>query len=272
MIISSNLAAQSAANDLTKTSAALTKSLAKLSSGSRIVNAFDDAAGVAISLRFDAKIERANAARDNVANAMSFTNTQDGYLKRISNTLNRMSELAMLSLDGTKSDADRTLYNNEFVQLKSYINDISGKEFNGVSLFSASNVESVIDSEGTSFVMSGINLGTTSTTYNNITTSATAISTTSAATTALGYVRTAITQLAADRAQVGANQSRLNMANDYLAATIESFTAATSAIKDVDVATESTEFSKQNILNQSTTAMLAQANQLPQSVLRLLPN
>jgi flagellin len=120
--------------------------------------------------------------------------------------------------------------------------------------------------------MSGINLGATSTTYNNITTSGTAISTTSAATTALGYVRTAITQLAADRAQVGANQSRLNMANDYLDATIESFTAATSAIKDVDVARESTEFSKQNILNQSTTAMLAQANQLPQSVLRLLPN
>jgi flagellin len=272
MTIGSNLAAQSSANDLTRTSSALTKSLAKLSSGSRIVNAYDDAGGLAISMRFDAKLERANAAKDNVSNAQSFSNTQDGYLKRVAKTLNRMSELAMLSLDGTKSDADRTLYNNEFVQLKSYINDISGKEFNGVSLFSSANVESVIDSEGTSFVMSGINLGTTSTTYNNITTSGTAISTTSAATTALGYVRTAITQLAADRAQVGANQSRLNMANDYLDATIESFTAATSAIKDVNVATESTEFSKQNILNQSTTAMLAQANQLPQSVLRLLPN
>jgi len=272
MTIGSNLAAQSSANDLTRTSSALTKSLAKLSSGSRIVNAYDDAGGLAISMRFDAKLERANAAKDNVSNAQSFSNTQDGYLKRVAKTLNRMSELAMLSLDGTKSDADRTLYNNEFVQLKSYINDISGKEFNGVSLFSSANVESVIDSEGTSFVMSGINLGTTSTTYNNITTSGTAISTTSAATTALGYVRTAITQLAADRAQVGANQSRLNMANDYLDATIESFTAATSAIKDVDVARESTEFSKQNILNQSTTAMLAQANQLPQSVLRLLPN
>ena len=84
-------------------------------------------------------------------------------------------------------------------------------------------------------------------------------------------MRTAITQLATDRANVGANQSRLNMASEYLAATIESFMAATSAIKDVDVASESTEFSKQNILNQSTTAMLAQANQIPQSVLRLLP-
>ena len=272
MTIGSNLAAQSAANDLTRTSAALTKSLAKLSSGSRIVNAFDDAGGMAVSMRFDAKLERANAAKDNVSNAQSFSNTQDGYLKRVAKTLNRMSELAMLSLDGTKSDADRTLYNNEFVQLKSYITDIADKEFNGVSLFSAANVESVIDSEGTAFEMSGVNLGATSTTYNAVTQSSTSISTTGAATTALNNVRSAITELAADRAKIGANQSRLNMAADYLAATIETFTAATSAIKDVDVATESTEFSKQNILNQSTTAMLAQANQLPQSVLRLLPN
>jgi len=267
MIISSNLAAQSAANDLTKTSAALTKSLAKLSSGSRIVNAFDDAAGVAISLRFDAKIERANAARDNVANAMSYTNTQDGYLKRISNTLNRMSELAMLSLDGTKSNADRALYENEFVQLSSYITNVAGKEFNGVNLFSSATVSSVIDSEGTTFDMSGVNLGAT--TYTNVTGSS--IASTSAATTALSQVRLAIDQLASDRATIGAYQSRLNMANDQLAATIENFTAASSVIKDVDVARESTEFSRQNILNQSTTAMLAQANQLPQSVLRLLP-
>jgi flagellin len=267
MIISSNLAAQSAANDLTKTSAALTKSLAKLSSGSRIVNAFDDAAGVAISLRFDAKIERANAARDNVANAMSFTNTQDGYLKRISNTLNRMSELAMLSLDGTKSDADRALYENEFDQLSSYITNVAGKEFNGVNLFSAATVSSVIDSEGTTFDMSGVNLGAS--TYTNVTGSS--IASTSSATTALSNVRLAIDQLASDRATIGAYQSRLNMANDQLAATIENFTAASSVIKDVDVARESTEFSRQNILNQSTTAMLAQANQLPQSVLRLLP-
>ena len=267
MTIGSNLAAQSSANDLTRTSAALTKSLAKLSSGSRIVNAYDDAGGLAISMRFDAKLERANAAKDNVSNAQSFSNTQDGYLKRVANTLNRMSELTMLSLDGTKSDADRALYNNEFVQLKTFISDIAGKEFNGVSLFSTANLESVIDSEGTTFDMGGVNLA--SLTYTAVTSSS--IASTSAATTALTDIRTAITQLASDRATIGAFQSRLNMANEGLAATIENFTAASSVIKDVDVARESTEFSRQNILNQSTTAMLAQANQLPQSVLRLLP-
>jgi len=267
MTIGSNLAAQSASNDLTRTSAALTKSLAKLSSGSRIVNAYDDAGGLAVSMRFDAKLERANAAKDNVSNAQSFSNTQDGYLKRVAKTLNRMSELAMLSLDGTKSDADRALYENEFDQLSSYISNVGGKEFNSVSLFSASNVASVIDSEGTSFNMTGVDLD--STTYTAVTGSS--IATTGAATTALSGIRKAIDQLAADRATIGAFQSRLNMANDQLAATIENFTAASSVIKDVDVARESTEFSRQNILNQSTTAMLAQANQLPQSVLRLLP-
>jgi len=267
MIISSNLAAHSAANDLTTTSSALTKSLAKLSSGSRIVNAYDDAAGVAISMRFDSKIDRANAAKDNVANAMSYTQTQDAYLKRIAKTLNRMSELAMLSLDGTKSDADRTLYDNEFTQLKSYIGDVASKEFNGVSLFSSANVTSVIDSEGTSFNMSPIDLGAS--TYTAVTGGS--ISTTGSATTALNDIRSAITQLAGDRATIGSYQSRLNMANDQLAATIESFGSASSLIKDVDVARESTEYSRQNILNQATTAMLAQANNLPQSVMRLLP-
>jgi flagellin len=144
---------------------------------------------------------------------------------------------------------------------------VGSKEFNSVTLFSASNVASVIDSEGTSFNMTGVDLG--STTYTAVTSSS--IATTGAATTALSGIRTAIDQLAADRATIGAFQSRLNMANDQLAATIENFTAASSVIKDVDVARESTEFSRQNILNQSTTAMLAQANQLPQSVLRLLP-
>jgi flagellin len=265
--ISSNLAAQSAANDLSKTSSALANSLAKLSSGSRIVNAYDDAAGVAISMRFDSKIDRANAAKDNVANAMSYTQTQDAYLKRIAKTLNRMSELAMLSLDGTKSDADRTLYDNEFTQLKSYIGDVASKEFNGVSLFSSANVTSVIDSEGTSFNMSPIDLGDS--TYTAVTGGS--ISTTGSATTALNDIRSAITQLAGDRATIGSYQSRLNMANDQLAATIESFGSASSLIKDVDVARESTEYSRQNILNQATTAMLAQANNLPQSVMRLLP-
>ena len=264
MNLGTNIAAQSASMALAQTSAALARSLSQLSSGSRILNASE----LAMSMRFDAKIERANAAKDNVSSGLSYASTQDGYLKRIARTLDRMSELSMLSLDGTKSDADRALYDNEFTQLKSYISEVATKEFNGVSLFSSSNLTSVIDSEGTSFEMAGINLG--SATYTAVSSTST-IGTTGAATTALSNIKGAITELALNRATIGAYQSRLNMASDNLDATVETFSAATSAIKDVDVARESTEYSRQNILNQATTAMLAQANNLPQSVMRLLP-
>ena len=99
--------------------------------------------------------------------------------------LNRMSVLAMLSLDGTKSDSDRALYENEFTQLSSYITNVGGKEFNGVTLFSSANVSSVIDSEGTAFNMTGVDL--TSATYTNVTSST--IATTVGATSALSGIR-----------------------------------------------------------------------------------
>jgi flagellin len=276
MIISSNLAAQSAANDLTKTSAALTKSLAKLSSGSRIVNAYDDAAGVAISLRFDAKIERRQCGAGQCgqrhvlhrhAGRLPEAHLQDAQPNR-ANWRCSPSTAPRATPTGPSTRTSSTSSQN-------YIAGVGSKEFNGVSLFSASNVQSVIDSEGSVFNMTGVDI--TSATYSAVvgtpafdangnvtsTSGGADISSTSNAATALGNIRMAITQLASDRATVGAFQSRLNMANDQLAATIENFTAASSVIKDVDVARESTEFSRQNILNQSTTAMLAQANQLP---------
>jgi flagellin len=268
MNLGTNIAAQSASVALTQTSAALARSLSQLSSGSRIINASE----LAMSMRFDAKLERAHAAKDNVSSGLSYASTQDGYLKQIARTLDRMSELSMLALDGTKTDADRGLYNYEFIQLQDLIKGIATKEFNGVSLFSALDVESVIDSEGTTFTMDGIDLGASSTTYNNVTTSGTSVSSTTAATTALGHIKNAILELSKDRTEVGANLSRFNLASETLDATIQAFSAATSSIKDLDVAKESTEYSKQNILLQATTAMLVQANQLPQTVLRLLPS
>lgn len=267
MIINTNVAAQTSANNLMASSSSLTKSLARLSSGSRIVNPFDDAAGLAVSMRFDAQVQRTNAAKNNVANAMSFTNTQDGYLKRVAKALDRMSELSLLAQDATKSDADRTLYNNEFVQLGAYITSTSTKEFNGVSLFSSTAMNVTIDSDGNTFSMQGIDLAA-STTYTNAT--AANVSTTTAAASALTSIKSAINQLAADRATMGAYQSRLNYTSEQLTMSAENLTAASSVIKDVDVAKESTEFAKQNILVQSGTAMLSQANQLPQGVLRLL--
>ena len=135
MVINTNTAALNGARMLAESSASLSKSLGRLSSGSKINSPEDDAAGLAVSVRFDAEISRTGAAGANIGNAISFNQTQDGYLAKISKTLNRMSELTVLAQDVTKTDSDRALYNAEFTQLGTYVNDVATKKFNGVNLF-----------------------------------------------------------------------------------------------------------------------------------------
>lgn len=266
MVINTNIQAQSAANNLQRSQSRLTTSLARLSSGSKITNPADDAGGLAVSMRLDAQVKRLAAAETSVQNAVSFTQTQDGYLRNISNALDRMSELSILSQDVTKTDTDRNLYDQEFQQLSQYVTDSASKDFNGVSLFSGSNMAVTNDSEGGTFTMNGIDLATA--TYTTATGSS--IGTTTAAAAALTSVKAAITQLASDRATIGAYQSRLNSTSEQLTVSRENLSAASSRIRDVDVAEEATQFARYNILVQSGTAMLAQANQLPQNVLKLL--
>lgn len=266
MVINTNIQAQSAARNLQESQGMLGKSLARLSSGSKITNPSDDAAGLAVSLKLDAQVNRLAAAKSNLGNAISFTQTQDGFLQRVGRALDRMSELAILAQDVTKTDTDRSLYQSEFSQLASFVTSSAGKDFNGVSLFSSSALSVTTDSEGTTFSMSGINLGAAA--YTGATGASVASSASAAA--ALTSVKSAITQLASDRATIGAFQARLNSTADQVAVSKENLVAASSRIKDVDVADESTAYARYNILVQSGTAMLAQANQLPQSVLRLL--
>ncbi len=268
MVINTNIQAQAAAANLSTSSNMLARSLARLSSGSKIVNPSDDAAGLAVASRLDAQILRLNAARSNVGNAVSFTQTQDGYLKNIAKALDRMSELAILAQDGTKSDTDRGLYNTEFSQLQEYILNTSDKDFNGVSLFSNVSLQVTIDSEGNSFSMDGIDLGGTK--YADAIAASTNISTTADAGDAIGFITNAISGLASDRAAIGAYQTRLNFTAEQLQVNSENLAAANSRIQDVDVAEESTQYARYQILVQSGTAMLAQANAMPQSALRLL--
>src|SRR5690349_6305420 len=135
MVINTNISAQSSARLLSESSSMLSKSLAGLSSGSKITSPEDDAAGLAVSTRFDAQINRGTAAKNNIGNAISFSQTQDGFLKKVSKALDRMSELSILSQDVTKTDADRALYDAEFGTLGEYVDDVATKEFNGVALF-----------------------------------------------------------------------------------------------------------------------------------------
>jgi flagellin len=273
MVINTNVPAQSSARLLSESSSMLAKSLARLSSGSKIISPEDDAAGLAVSQRFDAQINRTAAARSNISNAVSFNQTQDGFLQKVSKALDRMSELSILSQDVTKSDADRTLYDKEFTELKTYITNSGTKDFNGISLFSSSALSVTTDGDTNSgtanaFSMSGVDLAGAS--YAAATGSSSGVSTVSAAATALTNVKGAIDQLAKDRAQIGANISRLNFTNEQLGVLKDNLSAANSRIKDVDVAEESTKFARYNILVQAGTAMLAQANSTPQSALRLL--
>jgi|SRR6267378_3161332 len=266
MVINTNISAQSSARLLSLSQTQLSKSLARLSSGSKITSPEDDVAGLAVSMRFDAQINRIGAATSNVNNAVSFSQTQDGFLQKVSKALDRMSELSILSQDVTKSGADRGLYQKEFSTLGAYVSDLATKDFNGVSLFGTTSANITTDSEGNTFSMAAVDLSAS--VYSTATGGD--VSTTAGAVTALTNVKLAITQLATDRATIGANVSRLTSYSDQLGVLKDNLSAANSRIKDVDVATESTQYARYNILVQAGTAMLAQANANPQSALRLL--
>jgi flagellin len=266
MVINTNLSAQGSATLLMQSSTKLSQSLARLSSGSKITSPADDSAGLAVSMKLNAQMSRIDGASNNVGNAISFSQTQDGYVSKVNDAFSRMSELAVLAQDVTKTTGDRALYQQEFKALGSYVDNVATKDFNGVSLFNGNTLNVTTDSEANTFGMVGIDLS--STTYSTATKDD--ITSLNGATTALTDVKAAISQLASDRANIGSNIESLTYYNDQLNSLKNNLSAANSRITDVDVAQESTNYAKYNILVQSGTAMLAQANSLPQSVLKLL--
>lgn len=270
VVINTNVSAINSSRLLATSTSMLSKSLARLSSGSRIISPEDDAAGLAQSIKFDAQINRNSAANINIGNAISFSQTQDGFLQKVQKALDRMSEISVLAQDTTKTNSDLSNYQSEFTQLASYISDITDKTFNGVSLFGSSGLGVTIDSDAVTFGMNAANLSGGSGTGVLNAYSGISVATSAAAATALGEIKTAIQALANMRAQVGANITRLNLTSEQISILNENLSAANSRLKDVDVAEESTQFARYNILVQSGTAMLAQANALPQSALRLL--
>jgi flagellin len=195
-------------------------------------------------------------------------------MEKVAGALERMSELAMLATDETKSNTDRALYQKEFLELQEFIDDVSDKEFNGTNLFSSSHLTVTVGVTGagvaTNVTLAGANL--TDITYQTLSasTSSYAVDSAASAAAALISVQSVIDQLASDRAQVGANISRLESERASLAILRDNISQARSRIIDVNVAEESANFAKQQILVQSGTAMLAQANVIPQSALRLI--
>jgi len=268
MVINTNISAQSTAQLLGQSSSKLSASLARLSSGSKITSPADDSAGLAVSMNLVAQMGRNTAASNNVGNAISFNQTQDGYLQQVNNALGRMSELSVQSQDVTKSDSDRSLYQQEFNTLANYVSNVSTKDFNGVSLFNGNDLKVTVDSDANTFTNKGVDL--TSNVYSKLAGGSETIGTTTGAVQALTDVKAAISQLASNRAAIGANIETLTDYSNQLGTLNNNLSAANSQIMDVDVAQESTNYAKENILVQTGTAMLAQANSMPQIALKLL--
>jgi|TARA_B100000959_G_scaffold275515_1_gene329007 flagellin len=262
MVINTNIGAARSQRLLADSTQKLNGALARLASGSRIVEPQDDAAGLAVATKFNAQISRNNAVQNNITSALSYSQTQDGFLQKVSKALDRMSELMTLSSDATKSTNDKTNYNTEFTDLKNYISDISLKDFNGVSLFDGTAMAVTKDSDANTWNLNASDLKDTDL--------ASVIASGFVVTGTLSTLTTAVENVSTHRAKVGANIQRLQLTNEQVGILNENLAASVSRISDVDVATESTRFAKYNILVQSGTAMLAQANLLPQNALRLL--
>lgn len=306
--INVNPAASGAGLNLGKANDALQKSLSRLSSGRRIVNSSDDAGGLAVSMKMAAAQKRTEATAINLRNVQSYLDTQDGAFKVADKVLSRMSELTTLARDVTKNGGDVENYDKEFQTLQLQLISLGTEKFNGQPLFdtttgTAGSVFTVPTSEDGSqstsvtkaamgsdpwikmmiegFSVSGtsFNVGTsTGTSYTgdapqsfSATANATSGTLTYDNSAAFAYVsQMALQQLADMRAQNGAEMSRVNFAQDLLNINAINLEAANSRIIDVDVAAESSQLARFQILQQAGTAMLAQANTSQQSLVRLL--
>ena len=286
--INTNTASSAAAYNLGNTNVNLQKSLNRLSSGSRINSSADDAGGLAVSMKLSASIRRTEATQANVNNAISLLETQDGVLKTADKVVSRMSELVQLATDVTKTTTDTALYQTEFQSLQSQLSSMLGEKFNGVSLFNSGGNDATITTTNTLTVVTAQDGGqTVSITQADLgsvafyvgtgsggslggATIASVFGSATGAAAAVTSITAAIQNLASLRASNGSEQVRLTFAADMLAVNKTNLEAANGRITDVDIASESANLARLNILQQAGTAMLAQANQSNQSILRLL--
>ena len=272
MVINTNVGAIRASRALSESSGRMNTALARLASGSRIVSPADDAGGLAVASKFDAQINRNRAVQNNLSSALSYSQTADGFLQKASKALDRMGELATLSLDTTKSSSDVADYEIEFADLKNYISDIGTKDFNGVSLFGMAGIAVTKNSDGDTWTLIENNLNAEELNFilDGSVTVTNALAQTTIDSELTSYIEDAIRAVSECRVAVGANIQRIQFTQEQVGLLNENLQRSVSRIKDVDVATESTQFSRYNILVQSGTAMLAQANLLPQLTLRLI--
>jgi flagellin len=270
--ITTNLAANNAVRFLNINSQQETSALSKLSSGSRIVQASDDAAGLAISTRISSDITTLQQAATNAAQATAILQTADGGASNISDILARMKSLASESASGTTVGSSAGFINSEFVQLIGEIDSISSAtRYSGQSLLNGSGefssaVSVLVGSSGTDTV----SISLTSLTASALGVNALAVSSQTAATAALSVLDSAIDTVSGARATIGAQESRFNFSASSISTQTQNLQAANSAISDVDVAAEQAALSSAEVKVSAAVAAEVAANSMPQSLLKLL--
>ena len=283
MIINHNMSASYANRTLGIQNAEVGRNIEKLSSGMRINKAGDDASGLAVSEKLRSQIRGLNQAQRNIENGVSFIQTTEGYLQETQDILHRVRELSVQSANGVYTDEDRLQIQVEVSQLVDEINRIaSHAQFNGMNMLTGNfakdsatgaimqfQVGANMDQNKQIFIgtMTAQALGLEGAQGGN---GAVSISSPEQANLTIGIVDSALKQVSMQRADLGAYQNRFEMAAQGVGIAAENLQAAESRIRDVDMASEMVEFVKNQILTQSGTAMLAQANTKPQSILQLL--
>lgn len=267
--INTNSASLVAQKNLVSNSAGLQNSIARLSSGLRVNSARDDAAGLAIATRMSADTRGMEVAKRNANDGISALQVADGTLGSISDNLQRMRELAVQSATGTLTASDRTNLDAEFQSLAAEVTDQADKaNFNGVKLLDGTTTSLTIQTGSKTGDTIAVNLTNANTAV--AATAAGDVTTVANANTAMTNIDTALDTLNAGRAVLGAGINRLDAAVSNLSTTITNLSAARGRIMDADFASETASLTRSQILQQAGTAMLAQANQLPNNVLSLL--
>ncbi|HGY90143.1 MAG TPA: flagellin FliC [Planctomycetes bacterium] len=267
--INTNVFSLNAQRNLAAHSNRLGKSFARLSTGLRITNASDDAAGLAISERLRARVRSLDQAGRNANDGISLASTAEGALGETSNILTRLRELAVQASNGTASTADKTTLNDEFQSLVSEVTRIANStNFNSINLLNSTSTVSFQVGAGTTAGTDTISVTLASATASALGLSSLDIS--SSPTAAIAAIDTAINSVAKTRGTFGAVQNRLNSTINALDISVENLSAAESRIRDVDVAKESAALTRNTILQQAAIGVLSQANLAPQSALSLL--
>jgi flagellin len=275
LVVRSNVQSVFAQNRLNKSQGEFSSSLEKLASGSRINKAADDSAGLAVSTIFEHRIKGQTAARQNAQEGISMIQTAEGGVEQVRGMLDRMRELAVRSSSETLSNSDRTNADLEFQQLKAEIDRIgSSTAYNGKTLLNTSLVASFqvgMDSAASNRIIVTVTGDfSVSGAASILQLTKTEVDTALSAKNALDLIDDALSKVNTYRSKLGSTQNRLERAISNLDADIENSVASNSRIRDVDFASETAAFTRSQILIQSGTAILAQANASPQAALSLL--